>query len=248
MRLENPPPRMVLVRRSGIWSAALAAMPGLPRRKVDCTLPSRLSRMRAGFTPVAAAGVSGRAEPLAFQSPKAALASFMASASVMRPVTTSSARSGRKRFACSARSIAALTALIDSTVGSVRPYGWSAYTAFLIARSARKVGWVSDTRSDCSALALASATSFSGKDGWRAISAIRFSMAGACEARALADRMMPSAAGLAATSPPMPWAASAMARESRLAVPSLSMPASMAAKPLWLGASAAKPAPRSAST
>jgi hypothetical protein len=45
----------------------------------------------------------------------------MASASVMRPAITSSARSGRKRFACSLCSSSSLVELIASTVGSVWP-------------------------------------------------------------------------------------------------------------------------------
>jgi hypothetical protein len=43
-RLEKPPPSTVLARRSGTWSAAVAAMPAPPRRMVDCTLPGLAER------------------------------------------------------------------------------------------------------------------------------------------------------------------------------------------------------------
>mmetsp|Transcript_26227 Transcript_26227/g.61967 ORF Transcript_26227/g.61967 Transcript_26227/m.61967 type:complete len:361 (-) Transcript_26227:1116-2198(-) len=114
--------------------------------------------------------------------------------------------------------------------------------------AARKLGWVLEALRPCSALALASCTSSSGKAGLRATSASRRTMLPACEARALADRLIPSLPALADRSPPMDWAASAICLEPSVAVPPVSRPASSLARPGASGASAPKPAPRKAST
>ncbi len=99
-------------------------MPGLPTRSVNCTLPSRLSTMRAGFTFVATAGVSGNAAPLAFAVAKRGLRQLhRVRFGDAAGDDQQCAASGRKRLACSARSSAAFTAWIKLGGGSVRLYG-----------------------------------------------------------------------------------------------------------------------------
>ena len=87
---------------------------------VDCTLPLRSSNCLLIGVLRTDGAVSGKAEPEAFQSPNAASASLKASASLMRPVITSKARSGRKRWACAAFRPSLVVAAMEACVGCVR--------------------------------------------------------------------------------------------------------------------------------
>ncbi|ODS62821.1 MAG: hypothetical protein ABS41_06450 [Arenimonas sp. SCN 70-307] len=119
-RLEKLPPSTVDASCSGTLSGCVARTAGRPMRTVDCTLPSRRSRVRVGTAPLRAIARSAGGAPVACQSPKWRRASSSACAGSMRPAITSRALSGRRRRACSATRRSRSTAAMPGSVAWVR--------------------------------------------------------------------------------------------------------------------------------